>query len=75
MGGIEFLDGRVGSVVLVGPRNNPKAAVVVVAGEKSGPVTTMPLPDALEMLHPSVLIDILASQERAFGTSGLHPLS
>lgn len=70
-----FLDGRVGSVVLVGPRTNPKGAVVVLPSDNAGPVKTIPLPEVVDALHPATLVEVIAVQERAFGNSGLQPLS
>jgi hypothetical protein len=75
VGRIAFLDGRVGSVVLVGPRTNPKGAIVVLSTDNSGSVETLPLADAMDGLHPAMIVEVLAAQERAFGNSGLEPLS
>jgi len=75
VGRVTFLDGHVGSVVLVGPRNNPKGAVAVLPADNSGSVKTLPLPEVVDGLHPATLVEVLAVQERAFGNSGLPPLS
>lgn len=75
MGRVTFLDGRVGSVVLVGPRSNPKGAVAVLPGDNAGAVKTFPLPEVVDCLHPATLVEVLAVQERAFGNTSLPPLS
>lgn len=75
MGRVEFEGGRVGSVVLVGPRANPKGAVVVLPSDNGGSVKTVPLSEVEAGLHPAALVEILAVQERAFGSSGLQPFS
>ncbi|MCX5769250.1 MAG: hypothetical protein NTZ09_03090 [Candidatus Hydrogenedentes bacterium] len=74
MGRVTFLDGRVGSVVLVGPRSNPKGAMAVLPGDSAGAVKTLPLPQVMDSLQPATLVEVLAVQERAFGNSGLQPL-
>ena len=72
---MSLLDGRVGNVVLVGPRSNPKGAVVVLPGGNSGSMETLPFADVTDGLHPATIVEVLAAQERAFGTSRLQPLS
>lgn len=66
-------DGRTGSVVLVGARDNAKGAVLVFPGKGSDGVEKVPLSNGLEMLHPQQVTEILCMQERAFGKSGLTP--
>ena len=73
MGGLALADGRAASVVLVGPRSNPKGAVLVLAGSEEGKVNTIGLLDGTELLHPQHILDILCTQERAFGSSQLTP--
>ena len=67
-----LIDGRPASVVLAGPRHNPKAAALVLP-EAGSQVRTAPLHEKLELLLPDALISILCMQERAFGASGLPP--
>jgi len=69
-----FADGRAGSVVLVGSRNNAKGAVVIMPADNGGAVKTIPLAEALDAFHPATVVDIVAMQERAFGNSGLQPV-
>lgn len=57
--------------MLVGARQNPKGAVLVLPGEAGGPVQAVPLPMALAMLHPADAVAIFCVQERAFGKSDL----
>jgi hypothetical protein len=71
VGAVLLTDGREGNFVLVGPRQNPKGAVVVLPGNASGEVQTIPLGAALPLLHPGNVFEILCVQERAFGKSGL----
>ncbi len=67
-----LVDGRQANIVLVGPRNNPKGAVLVMPPQGNGPLPTLPLTEGLELLHPEAVIDIFAMQERAFGEAGLE---
>lgn len=73
MGLLNLTDERRGNVVVVGARQNPKGAVLVLPGESDGQVQTFALSDAVGLMHPSQVIDILCIQERAFGQSGLTP--
>jgi len=66
-----LLDNRQANIVLVGARQNPKGAIVVLPGEAGGAVQTLPLSMALNLIHPAHVIEILCMQERAFGGSGL----
>ncbi len=68
-------DGRVGSVVLVGPRANSKGAIMVLPSDDSGSMKTLPFADVVDALPPATVVEVLAAQERAFGNSGLRPLS
>lgn len=67
---IELANGRRGKVVLVGPRENPKGAVVVIAGA-GGVVETRPVGAHLDDLPPAVVAEVMCMQEREFGASGL----
>lgn len=71
MGTLTLNDGRKGNAVLVGARQNPKGAAVVLPGEGGGPPKTVLLSEALHMLHLQQLADLLCMQERAFGDAGL----
>lgn len=70
VGSLALTDGRRAKAVLVAPRGNPKGAAVVYAGEDGGLVKLI-LSDALDRLTPEQVMDILCTQERAFGTTGL----
>jgi hypothetical protein len=59
------------TVVIAGAASNPKGAAVVMPGEASGEVKTVPLVDTLPLLHPACAIEIYAMQERLYGDSGL----
>lgn len=70
VGVLTLPDGRAGRVVLVGPRELPKGAMVVVAtGATSSEV--IPLSNALPLLSAQQIIEIVCMQERVFGTAGL----
>lgn len=73
MGVLTLPDGRVCNVVLVGARQNPKGAAVVLPGEGGAGPQTMMLAGALTLFHPRQLTDILCTQERVFGQSNLPP--
>jgi hypothetical protein len=71
VGELSTLDGRRGSVVLVGGPKNPKGAVVVVAGPEGTQAQPALLSGVGSFLHPRYVIDILCMQERGFGNLGL----
>jgi hypothetical protein len=57
--------------VLVAVRQNPKGAVLVLPPPAGGQAQTMPLDAGLHLVHPGNVIEILCTQERAFGKSRL----
>lgn len=71
MGRLSLTDNRQGNIVLVGPRQNPKGAVLVLPGEAGGPVQTVPLAMALALVSAAYTVEILCMQERAFGGNSL----
>lgn len=71
MGRLALTDTRQANIVLVGARQNPKGAVLVLPGEAGAPVQTAPFPTALALVHPANAVEILCMQERVFGNSGL----
>ncbi|MCP4645395.1 MAG: hypothetical protein GY851_33435 [bacterium] len=73
VGPVVTRDGRPGKVVLVGPRGNPKGAMLVVSAQNGDAVQPVPLADHLSDLEPTALLEALCMQERAFGDSGLEP--
>jgi hypothetical protein len=72
VGNLSFVDGQRGNIVLVGPRNNPKGATLVLPAASAGQLQTEPLADGLERLTAEAVIDIVCMQERVFGKSGLE---
>lgn len=68
---VELTPGRRGRAVLVGPRENPQGAVIIVAGMAGGGVDTRPLDAHLDQLSPAVITEIVCMQERQFGSCGL----
>jgi len=71
VGAVRLTDGVSARVVLVGPRTNPKGAVVVIPVEGPEKVKTLNLHEALERLNPQDVVETLCLQERLFGASGL----
>jgi len=72
VGNLSLLDGRQANVVLVGPRENPKGATLVLPAEGGGPVRALPLAEGIELLHPETVIDIICMQERVYGETDLE---
>ncbi|HPO86222.1 MAG TPA: hypothetical protein PLN86_10235 [Candidatus Hydrogenedentes bacterium] len=66
-----LVDGAPVRVVLIGPRNNPKGAAVVVPSQGPEKVKTLRLDEALDRFTPQDVVEILCMQERFFGASGL----
>ena len=67
MGTLSLRDGRQANVVLIGPRENPKGATLVVPGEAGAEARALPLSECLDMLHAESAIDIVCMQERVYG--------
>ena len=57
-------------IAIVGPRDNPRGAMVLLPGE-GGSVKKQSLADFADQLTPKRYIEILCMQERIFGDSGL----
>ena len=68
---IQLLNGARGRIVLVGARENPKGAMVLVPGSVPASVDTRPLEQHLDHLAPMTIVEIICMQERLFGESGL----
>lgn len=73
MGALSLVDGRKGNAVVLGSPKNPKGASLVIAAADGGEPERVPLAEATELISPEALIDILCTQERAFGSAGLDP--
>ena len=71
IGALVLADGRGASVALVGPRQNPKGAAIIMKASVGDDVETIPLKDAVALLSPEQMVDIICSQERVYGSSGL----
>ncbi len=72
VGQVVLRDGRPGGVVLVAPRNNAKGATIVLPPAETGAKPVMaPFSEGMAHLRPADIVEILAMQERLFGTSGL----
>ena len=61
-------------VVLVGARNNPKGAVLIVPTAVANQAEKVALSAGLLRLSVRAVIDILCAQERQFGKSALPPV-
>jgi hypothetical protein len=67
---VDLKSGQRGNVVLVGARENPKGAVIVLPSG-GGAVDTRPLEAHLDNLPAATVTEIMCMQERLFGASGL----
>lgn len=70
VGALRFTDGRSARLVLVGPRDHPKGAMLVVATTPEA-ADVIPFSDALTFLYAQQIIESLCMQERVFGDSGV----
>ena len=70
VGTTTFINGDKGSVAIVGDRSNPKGAMILVP-QAGGDPEKRALSDALDLLHPQQVIEIVCMQERVFGSLGL----
>jgi hypothetical protein len=68
---IELTTGQRGKVVLVGARENPMGAVIVLAGASGGAVDSKPVEAHLDRLSPTVVAEVICMQERLFGAASL----
>lgn len=68
---LQLNNGVRGRIVLVGVRENPKGAMVLVPGAMPASVDTRPLDQHLDHLSPAAVVEIMCMQERLFGVSGL----
>lgn len=68
---VTLTTGMRATAVIVGPRSHPKGAAIVLPGSAKGEVKTVPLAEAVVLLHPAHAIDIYAMQERLHGDAGL----
>jgi hypothetical protein len=75
VGALSLLDGRAARVVLMGPRTNPRGAMVAIpAPGGEGAPEVVSLAEAVELLHPQQIIESLCAQERCFGNGPLPRL-
>ena len=71
VGLVPLADGRHGTIVLAGSPDNEKGAVLVLASASGGNPQTLPFNQAINLLQPRYVVDILCVQERSFGHRGL----
>ena len=64
-------DGRGANAAIVGGRANPKGAVIIAVAASGAP-EALPLGEALELLTPDFVVDIVCMQERLHGEHGLE---
>jgi len=70
VGNVTYVNGQQGNVVLVGPREHPKGATLVLPAQGESAIRTMPFAEGLALLRPETVVDILCIQERVFGQAG-----
>lgn len=68
---VELTTGQHGKVVIVGPRENPKGAVIVLGGAGGGVMDAKPVDAHMDQLAPAAVAEIICMQERVFGSAGL----
>lgn len=73
MGSLESVDCLSGKAVIVGARQNPRGAVVVLPPAADQEAESFSLNDVLGRLTPDHVIDIVCMQERIHGDEGLRP--
>jgi hypothetical protein len=71
VGTVPLSDGTEAKAVIVGPRDNPKGAVLVLPAGEDNQVSAAPLASCLDRIDPKTLVEILCAQERQFGSSDL----
>ncbi len=71
IGAMSLRDGRGANAAIVGGRANPKGAVIIAASASGAP-EALPLGDAMDMLSPGSVVDIVCMQERLHGDHGLE---
>ncbi|MDZ4860915.1 MAG: hypothetical protein SGI88_18220 [Candidatus Hydrogenedentes bacterium] len=68
---ISLSSGQDAKVVLVGARENPKGAIVLLMDAAVSATDTRPLESYIDQLSQAALAEILCMQERLFGPAGL----
>lgn len=71
VGQVTLKDGRQGGIVLVAPRNNAKGATIVLPAASGGKPDMVAFMEGMAHLRPADVVQILAMQERLFGSAGL----
>lgn len=70
-GRLELAGGSPANVVVVADRTTPRSAALLIPQPGEAKPKSMLLDDALDLLDPADLVQILCMQERCFGTLGL----
>lgn len=73
VGAVKTSGKRTSRIVLVAGRDNPMGAMLAVVPNGQSRPEVVPLAEALELLGPQDVIEILCMQERVYGDSGLEP--
>ncbi len=68
MGSLALKQGGKGSIIVVGPANNPNGATLVTPGDDPKKPHTSLLPSGCAFLTPGQYLEILCMQERGFGS-------
>ena len=75
VGTFTLTDGTRATAVLLAAASHPNSAMLVLPAPESQPVQPRPLTQTLDLLTKEQILDILCTQERAFGDSGLEPVT
>lgn len=70
---VALAGGGNGTIVIVGPRDNARGAVLVIPQGNEGDVEKLPFSKGIEHVSPRDAVSILVMQERLHGESGLKP--
>lgn len=68
VGSLALKQGGKGSIIVVGPANNPNGATLVTPGDDPKKPHTSLLPSGCAFLTPGQYLEILCMQERGFGS-------
>ncbi len=75
MGSLALKQGGRGSIIVVGPANNPNGATLVTPGDDPKKPHTSLLPAGCAFLTPGQYLEILCMQERGFGSHSFPALA
>lgn len=70
---VSLTDGRQANAVIVGPRDNPRGAALVLPAEDGSEAEMVLLSQGAALIDAQQMVDIICMQERLHGSSGLTP--